>query len=91
MTLIDLLKCFIAIKHQKVMRKSCFFEGSCLNKPDAKACFKYFKKIAGLNQIREKDIEKSFLGREYDRIEKVNENSVLGLYMMQKHCQRKTK
>lgn len=65
------------------------FEGSCLNKPDAKACFEYFKKIAGLNQIREKDIEKSFLGREYDRIEKVNENSVLGLYMMQKTLPKK--
>ena len=65
------------------------FEGSCLNKPDAKACFEYFKIIAGLNQIREKDIEKSFLGREYDRIEKVNENSVLGLYMMQKTLPKK--
>ena len=90
MTLIDLLKCFIAIKHQKVMRKILFLLRVLVYTNQIKKLVSNILKIiAGLNQIREKDIEKSFLGREYDRIEKVNENSVLGLYMMQKTLPKK--
>jgi len=64
--------------------ESVRFESSCLNNSNAKNCFEYFKKLSKLHHINDSEVSGTFLADQYKKINKVNEQSILGHYLLQK-------
>ncbi len=61
-------------------RSNILIEQSCLSNLSAKSTFEYLKTIANEVSIKS-EMEGSFLGKQYNKLTKVNANSVLGAYL----------